>query len=55
MALPMVKAALNTKVNFSMLHLISDMVTGSHIKLLQVSYQGTKFVFPFIFPLSLCF
>ena len=61
MAPPMVKAAVNAKVNFSMLYLISEM--GSHIKsypgrflivssLLRVSYQSTKFVCPFSFLLT---
>ena len=46
---PMVKAAVNAKVNFSTLYLISEMVAGSPYKvvssLLRVSYQGTKFCF----------
>ena len=36
MAPPMVKAAVNAKVNFSMLYLISEMVAGSRIRLYQV-------------------
>ena len=56
MAPPMVKVAVNAKVNFSMLYLISEMVVGSHIKLYQVccgqAIRAQSFVFPFIFPLN---
>ena len=52
----MVKAAVNSKVNFNTLYLLSEMVAGSHIKLYQVcgglAIRAESFVFPFIFPLK---
>ena len=57
MAPPMVKAAVNVKVNFSMLYLISDMVGACHIKLFKFVagevIRAQSFVFPFIFPLNI--